>query len=154
MGVDSVLSAPDFYERCIDGKLSEKDFTIKTDGSTIQKSHVSTELMSIHKRSTMYGESGLLYTEKLLGNIRGCIGHKKSKNHRFHYPNTLLETDIRNKSAAHYPVLAVYQKLITEPLYNIICYKSKILRDVDYNKLVWENEISQIIDIESLISDI
>jgi hypothetical protein len=73
MGVNTQLNAIDFYEKCVDGKFSENDFALKADGTSVQKSKVSTELMGIHRCAKMYGESGLFYTEKLLGNVRCCI---------------------------------------------------------------------------------
>ena len=154
MGVETQLEAYQFYMACLSGKLSERDFILRRDGASIQKSVVSMELMSIHKRAKMYGESGLLFTDKLLGNHRGCIGYVKDEEAGFFFPNTLLETDIKISANDWFPVLAVYQKYLDEPLYSIICYKSNIHKDIDYDKLSWPEEIHSKIDIKKLVSDI
>ena len=141
MGVNTKMKAATFYQACLNGKLSLNDFSLRKDGSTIQKSNVSIELMSIHKRATVYGEFIGLFTDVLLGNVRGCMGHKKPNDSRFYMPNTLLEADARNNAIPNFPVLAVYQKLSSEVLYSTICYKSKILANVPPDELKWPDEI-------------
>ena len=154
MGINTKMKSAAFYQACLDGKLSLNDFSLRTDGSTIQKSNVSIELMSIHKRATVYGEYIGLFTDVLLGNVRGCMGHKKPKNSRFYMPNTLLEADARNNAIPIFPVLAVYQKLSSDKLYSTICYKSKILADILPNELRWPDEIQCLIDHNSLAIDL
>lgn len=154
MGVNTKLSVTEFYEYCINERLSETQHTLKPDGYTIQKSTVSIELMGIHKRAKMYGESALLFTDKMIGNVRGCVGFRLIDGARFHYPNTLLEADIKKTTDDYLPILAVYQKLISESLYSVICYKSNIYKDIEYNMLTWLEEIQKRIDMTNLISSI
>ena len=72
------ISAGDFFRRCIDRRLSENDFDFAADGTTPLKLDVLPKLVSKNLSANMIGDyNGLqpkLYTEKLAGNVVGCMG--------------------------------------------------------------------------------
>lgn len=76
--VKGILST-DFYERCISGRLSVNDFEVNDTWTTTKKMNVILHLMNISKNSRIVGNfkgngSASLYTEKLVGGERGCMG--------------------------------------------------------------------------------
>ena len=95
-----VKSAAHFYDKCISGRLSEKDFAMPSDGTADQKLDIIISMMSIHKTATMIGNfTGIgprLYSEKAAGNVFGCMGFVKDKHTGVNVPNTLLKKDIRD----------------------------------------------------------
>ncbi len=77
------VSAIHFYQKCLDKRLTENDFSFAKDGFTGQKLDILERMMFIKKNVTMIGEftdrSPKLFTEKAAGNICGCIGFVKDK---------------------------------------------------------------------------
>ena len=150
MGINTVnnISAIDFYDACLNGKFSLSDFTLKADGTSVQKSKISRNLMKIHKNARMYGEfsstSGMvLKSEKLIGHVSGCIGYEKD-NSGFYIPNTLLFDNIKDKSSKRqvHQVVAVYAKSKYEKLYSQNCYiatKSDVSK-IPLKEIVWHNK--------------
>jgi len=68
-------SAIHFYQKCLDKRLTENDFTFAKDGSTGQKLDILESMMQIKKNVTMIGEftdrGRKLYAEKVAGMRRG-----------------------------------------------------------------------------------
>ena len=52
----TVDSSIHFYEKCLDGRLSETDFYLSSDGSTDQKLEVIENMMNIKKVAAMIGD--------------------------------------------------------------------------------------------------
>lgn len=99
----TTASAIHFYQKCLDKRLTENDFSFAKDGSTGQKLDILERMMLIKKNVTMIGEftdrGPKLFTEKAAGNVCGCIGFVQDKNTKLNVPNTLLKKDIRDVTA-------------------------------------------------------
>lgn len=91
----NVASAIHFYEKCLDNRLTEKDFSFAKDGSTGQKLDILENMMRVKRNVTMIGDftdrGSKLFTEKAAGNVCGCIGFVKDRNTKLNVPNTLLK---------------------------------------------------------------
>ena len=100
---ESIDSSINFYQKCIDGRLSDNDYELSKDGSTEQKLSVLADMMRIRNTAAMIGEftdyGPRLYTEKVAGNVFACIGFVKDKYTGYNVPNTLLKKDIRDVSS-------------------------------------------------------
>ena len=74
----TVDSSIHFYEKCLDGRLSENDFYLSSDGSTDQKLEVIENMMNIKKVAVMIGDftdlGPKLFSEKIAGNTCACMG--------------------------------------------------------------------------------
>lgn len=148
----NITSAIHFYQKCLDKRLSEEDFSFAPDGSTGQKLDILESMMLIKKNVTLIGEftdrGPKLFAEKAAGNIYGCIGFVKDKNTKLNVPNTLLKKDIRDVTAQPiYKVFAVISKHYTDNKYTqlIKCDKS-----IDLKKCQFIEEIEKLIDIDLL----
>jgi len=95
----SIKSSIHFYEKCLKSRLTENDFSFASDGSTKQKLEILENLIQIKKNATMLGDfsdRGIkLYTEKVAGNVCGCMGFVQDKYTKQNVPNSLLKKDIR-----------------------------------------------------------
>ena len=110
-------------QKCLDKRLTEKDFSFAKDGSTGQKLDILESMMQIKKNVTMIGEftdrGPKLFTEKVAGNVCGCIGFLQDRNTKLNVPNTLLKKDIRDVTAQPvYKVFAVISKHYAEERYS------------------------------------
>lgn len=120
----TVKSAIHFYSKCLKGRLSEKDFSISEDGSTIQKLEVLEYMMNIKKNASMIGDFSdtgpKLYSDKIAGNTNACMGFVRDEYTNNNVPNTLLKNDIRNVSSKpQNKIYLVLSKPISEGKYTI-----------------------------------
>jgi hypothetical protein len=118
----------DFYEKCLKGQLSQKEFSFASNGTTALKLRILPELMKIHKTAKMVGEynfsKSLLITEKMAGNITACEGFVRDD--KYYIPNTALKEDIRDLIQKPYKrVLAIFRKENDKPMYSELCYTAK-----------------------------
>lgn len=125
-----IESATDFYEACLQNRLTLDSFEIKKDGTTELKLQVLPRLMRLQSCTNMIGdfhENGVkLQTEKLAGNIHGCMGFVKKDG--YYIPNTVLCCDIRNTLSKPYgKVDLIFSKSMTQCKYKELCYSSKSL---------------------------
>lgn len=111
------ITAIDFYNRCLDHKLNPDIFSFSDDGTTQLKLAVLPQLMVKDLSAKMVGNydgsNPKLYTEKLVGNIRACMGFKKTPN-QINVPNTVLNVDLRAISNIPLRVIATYRKHNTD----------------------------------------
>lgn len=146
-GVEVKISSNEFYRKASKAKLGLNDFELKDDGTTRLKLNVLPNLLSMNTNmfATYSGTRPKLYTERLLGNIRGCLGFVKSEYYGNYYvPNTTLETDMRNESSDCKRVLFILRRDKKDTHYSKIIHSAKkvnkeILKDipnVDYEKLM------------------
>ena len=128
---DNRLKSVDFYEMCIDKKLSPSAFEMKKDGTTKMKLSVLSQVMNIHKTAKMIGNfnaaKSLLVTDKLVGTITACMGfvreHDKSN---LYIPNTVLCEDMRNiTEKPTMRMLAIFRKPKSVDIYNECTYLAK-----------------------------
>jgi len=149
---NSIASAIHFYQKCLDKRLTEADFTLAQDGSTGQKLDILENMMNIKKNVTMIGDftdrGPKLFTEKAAGNICGCIGFVKDKNTQLNVPNTLLKKDIRDVIAQPiYKVYAVLSKYYTDEKYS---YLAKLDKNIDIKSCHFSEKIEKMIEREKL----
>ena len=128
------MSADQFFSLCVDGRLSARDFQFSEEGTTVLKLQVLPLLLAKNLNANSFGDFGgngiRLYTEKLAGGIKGCIGFVKAEETSEWVPNTLLNEDIRKLSKNRKQVIATYRKYRTEDGYTEIVYRAK--------KIEWE----------------
>lgn len=136
----NTISAMDFYKRCLKHKLSPNDFEFSSDGTTYLKLEILPLLLSKNISAKMIGDFNTtkpkLYTEKLVGNVKGCFGFIKTAKSEY-IPNTVLNTDIRNISNYTAQVIATYRRSQSTPLYNELVYKNN---NIDWNKVILPSE--------------
>ena len=133
-GVKSSIPANRFFSQCIKNKLTVNDFELADNDTSVLKADVICDLMRITTCAKMigkYNETGFeLMTDRLIGNIRGCMGFVNEGNQRFWKPNTILKADIRDRVERTFQVIAIYQKPIKEALYKTMKYEAQIMRDM------------------------
>lgn len=146
------VSAIHFYQKCLDKRLTEDDFSLAKDGSSGQKLDILESMMMIKKNVTMIGDftdrGPKLFAEKAAGNICGCIGFVQDKYTKLNVPNTLLKKDIRDVTAQPtYKVYAVISKHYTDDKYVSI---AKIDKSLDLKECRFPEEIEKLIDRDKL----
>ena len=124
-----VRSATHFYTMCLEHRLTEGSFSIRPDGTTEMKLSVLPDLLKPHLSAKSIGDydafSPKLFTEKLAGSIRACMGFTKGDG--FYYPNTVLKKDIRDISKhPQERILAIVSKEVGDLLYGTYVYATKI----------------------------
>lgn len=123
------LSANEFYKMCLNRRLALKDFDLASDGTTDLKLTVLPALVNKNVSANMIGEySGsrpMLYTQKLAGNVKGCMGFLLDNKKGCYIPNTVLKEDIRTLVVDAKRVIAVFRKAISDECYEEIVYKVK-----------------------------
>lgn len=128
-----------FFDLCIDKKLSVSNFELSQDGTTNLKLAVLPLLITKNLSANSVGEyngTGIkLYTEKIAGSSKGCIGFVLDKSTGFMLPNTVLNIDIRDCSK--YPqsrIIATYRKKLQEDTYTEIVHSA---RDINFDTVVF-----------------
>lgn len=138
-GVNTDLSANQFYNKCINHQLSSKDFEFRADGTTELKMRALPRLMRVNTGYKMIGEFDdcrpKLITEKVAGNQFCCMGFVSVKKNCY-IPNTILQEDIRDITTDTYRVIAVYSKDISDNEYTDILYLAKGISKYDIDKFV------------------
>lgn len=126
--LNQAITATDFYRRCIEHRLSDDDFEFSADGTTQLKLEILPHLMVKDLAAKMVGNydgnNPKLYTEKLAGNIKGCIGFIQTQN-QINVPNTVLNVNIRTITNLPLRVIATYRKQREESSYSELVYKAK-----------------------------
>jgi len=129
---ETTKSAINFYEKCIDGRLSEDDFMLSKDGTTEQKLDVIENMMNIKKVAAMIGDftdhGPKLFSEKVAGNVCACMGFVSDKYTQLNVPNTLLKKDIRDVSSKpQQKIYAILSKKYTDEKYSVFDKCDKVL---------------------------
>ena len=118
-GVRFSGTSSNFLRLCVEHKLSPQQISLASNGTTEMKLQVLPEMVNIHKTARMIGTYDqskiLLYTEKLVGSIRGCMGFVADGD--YYVPNTVLREDIRKISCGCNSVAAVFVKDIEQKIY-------------------------------------
>lgn len=139
---DKKLSANQFYKMCLKRRLSVNDFELAVDGTTGLKLQVLSALvesnLSANMIGTYSGSRPMLYTDKLAGNVKGCVGFLLDEEKGFYIPNTILNEDIRKLVVDGKRVVRVYRKDIGQKKYTEIVYEAK---NVDCNMVNIDKEI-------------
>ena len=145
---NGTASAIHFYQKCLDKRLTEDDFSFAKDGSTGQKLDILERMMLIKKNVTMIGDftdrESKLFTEKAAGNVCGCIGFVQDRNTNLNVPNTLLKKDIRDVTAQPtYKVFAVISKHYTDDKYSQL---AKLDKSIDLRECHFSEKIEKLIE--------
>ena len=125
------IRATDFYDRCLNQRLSINDFKMARDGTTDLKMQVFPYLVKRDLSARMIGEFGerrpALYTEKILGSVNhGCVGLIRTNGTNIFVPNTVLREDIRDITVRpQQRILLILSKKALERVYSVIAYKAK-----------------------------
>lgn len=140
--------ANQFYNACLNNKLSYKDIVIKEDGTTKLKLDIICSLVNIDKKCKMIGmydnSKKELITDILVGDIHMCVGLIRDSD-IYYVPNTLLKEDIRKLTVKHYPIIGILKKKINEAKYQTATYISK---KIDMYKIERNIELCNKINIE------
>lgn len=122
------LTANDFYRYALNKRLSERDFSFKSNHTTELKLKVLSTIMNIDTRARMIGNyigpHLELYTEKVTGTTTACLGLIEKGD--CYIPNSVLSEDIR--SIVPKPpgkIFAIFKKPIGSTLYTQLTYKSQ-----------------------------
>ncbi len=130
------ISANGFYRRCVDKRLTLNDFDMAKDGTTDLKLEVLPICVKANISANMAGNyNGLrpyLYTEKLVGGVRGGIGFVYDEKRGLYAPNTILNEDIRKITDEKIRIIATYRKSTKESEYSECVYMAKKL---DWSKM-------------------
>lgn len=137
------MSANNFYDLCLDRRLTERDFEFAADGTTILKMRVLPGVMKKNLSARMLGDyNGLgprLYTDKIAGSTGACIGFIASGRRGRYVPNTMLEGDVRSLTKSADRIVAIYRKRKGDERYVEIVYVAK---KVDWSKISLPEEYS------------
>lgn len=76
------------------------------------------------------GYNPKLYTEKLAGGVKACLGFVKTPSSEY-VPNTVLNIDIRTATRLPLQVIATYRRKRSDSVYSELVYKAK--------KIDWDN---------------
>jgi hypothetical protein len=139
----SIKSSVQFYNNCLQSRLSESDFEFATDGTAQQKLQVLDRLMDIQRNAKMVcfydGKFRFnLSTDTLIGSTSACLGFVNNgmtaSGQQFYVPNTALNIDIRDISVRPYnKIITILSKSDNEKLYTHNRYMAK---GCSINKLI------------------
>lgn len=126
-----------FYTLCLSKRLTIDNFELSNDGTTVRKLLVLPEILGKRNLSAnMIGDyhdrKPALITEKLAGNIRGCIGVTYDYARRNYAPNTVLNLDMRLSVQNRQRIIATYRKMKSEDKYTELVYRA---RDIDLSSI-------------------
>lgn len=147
--------ASQFYYKILKNKVLPKDISIENPVNVYNKLSILSELFTINKNAKMLGSydgtiMDKLYAEKVVGNVKFCLGLKKEDGTKYYRPVSSLKEDIRNITQNRLPVVCIFSKKTNEELYSNITYLSN---DSELNFLSWNEKIADLIDISNLHSD-
>lgn len=137
----SGISALDFYDRCMERRLSVDDFELEKDGTTQMKMNVLPMMMTKNLAANSIGDytggRPKLRTDKLAGGVKGCMGFLKTGKKGRLVPNTLLEEDIRKLTRDALRIIVTYSKPMIKETYSEIVYVAK---KVEWEKIQFPDE--------------
>lgn len=131
------ISPNKFYALCLSRRLSINDFELARDGTTEQKLFVLPGIVGTNNlAANMIGDYNdsrpTLITDKLAGNVRGCIGIIYDITRRKYAPNTVLNFDMRASIQNRRRIIATYRKYKTDEQYTELVYKAK---KIDWSRI-------------------
>lgn len=144
---DGKYIPPDtFYTLCLSRRLSMDAFELAADGTTEQKLLVLPEIvgktnLAANMIGDYYDRKPALITEKLTGNIRGCIGVVYDAKRKNYAPNTVLNLDMRLSVQNRQRIIATYRKHKKDAAYTELVYKAK---KVNWSKITYPDSYQYI----------
>lgn len=132
-----VISAEDFYAKCLARRLSPEDFDFASDGTTFMKLDVLPFIITKNLSANMLGNYNLsrptLYTEKLAGSMKACVGFVEDKQTGHFVPNTVLKDNIKTVVTNYVRIIAVFRKDLHDDSYHEVTYVAKGIDPADIN---------------------
>lgn len=132
------ISALDFYDKCLNHKLSENDFNFADDGTTEMKLDVLPGLLCKNLTAKMIGDfqsdKPKLQTEKLAGGVTACMGFRKNTQKTRYIPDTVLKDNIKKHTSGQVRVIACYRKTKDDFQYSEITYVAK---KIEWDKITF-----------------
>lgn len=148
-GVKSVLSAPRFYEKCINKKLKTTEFELDVKGNAHRKLMVLSYLPDLLYNNCMIGDfinSGIcIKADYFVGNTKAVLSVGFRTGKCVDFPVTLYNEDIRKLTQPTCKVFAVFRKEYNEKYYMKCIYLSK---GQDIHKLFLLEEVRKLIRID------
>ncbi len=139
------IYASEFFKRCLNHKLSEKDFEFAEDGTSELKLQVLPTLIRSNLEAKMVGfyNNSLprLYTDQLAGGVNGCMGFREDSKTNCMVPDTVLNCDIRKLTSSTLQVIATYRKYKSDEQYSECVYLAK---KIDWAKIKYPEEYNYI----------
>lgn len=140
------MASDTFYTLCTQKRLSINDFCLAEDGTTEMKLTVLPEIFgSSNLSANMIGDfrdrRPALFTEKIAGNIRGCVGFNFDRELGCYAPNTVLRLDMRDCVENRQRIIATYCKKKEDEQYSELVYKAK---KIDWSRIKYPEEYSYI----------
>lgn len=130
------MSSGEFFDKCLKRRLSLDEFELAKDGTTEKKLQILPLLFSKNLSATIVGDfsarTPVLVTDKLVGDVKGCIGFVYEQTTGFYAPNTVLNLDIRTYISNQLRIIATYRKKKTDSGYEEIVYAAK---KIDWEKI-------------------
>lgn len=135
------ITPDDFLERCIQRRLSLRDFDFNSDGTTELKMRALPLVMCSDLGANMVGDYNnqrpKLYTEKIAGGVNACMGFVRDGGDGPFVPNTMLDSDIRDETERPLRIVATFSKSIADQKYEDIV---RLGKNVDWNRLQFPEE--------------
>lgn len=148
-GVNTKLSAQQFYEKCVNSKLSIKEFELDKNGKAQRKLAVLPFLHELLYHNCMIGNfinSGIyIRADYFVGNTKAVLSVGFRNGKRNDFPVTLYKEDIKKLSHPTNKVLAIFSKMYQEHNYTKCTYLSKGLK---VSELQISKEIRGMIKVE------
>lgn len=139
---DEHISAINFYDKCLSHKLSPSDFEFSEDGTTHMKLDILPAILCKNLTAKMIGtynsNKPYLYTEKIAGSTKACMGFVVDSIQDCYVPNTLLKDDIRHNVCGYVQVIAAFRKTTSEQTYNELTYQTK---KIEWDRIEFPEEI-------------
>lgn len=143
--------AKNFYRKCIENKLSIKEFQFKADGTTHLKLAALDSLTDVSKITKITGDyNGIrpyLYVDKIMGGVNFCLG--LSKEDDAYVPSSALLEDIKKLTDAPSQVLAILEKGVDDN--NIYSTVKHVAKGLNLNNITLPDEIKQMISLENYV---
>ena len=121
------LTPKEFYESCLDRKLTPSHILLREDGTTEQKLNILPNLLNPCISAKMIGiyAGGRmnLLTERMTGGVRGSMGFIKDRG--YYFPNTVINGDIRDNIDRPRRIIATFRKPVDNSEYNECTYLAK-----------------------------
>jgi hypothetical protein len=112
-GIETDLSALDFYRGCVNKAISENQIALKSNGTTFLKLQILDRIIDIAYNAKFLGDSiktgVLLEIDKIVGNTFNGLGVGNSNDGTYH-PKSVLNGDSRSRILKNHAILAVYEK--------------------------------------------
>ena len=145
------MTASNFYSKCLSHNLSPTDFEFDPKGTTFLKLDILPKLITKNISAQMIGDYNSpkpkLYTEKLAGNVKACMGFRTDDVTGNYVPDTVLNEDIRSHIVNPAQVIAVFRTSPNTNIFNEITY---IAKGVDLAEITFPEHYQYLLNLISV----